>query len=153
MPLSQRQISLSELVCQAQAAKQATVLELVRQELSKIVEALRDQAVERERHERIGPGGGKIYRWGYLVRKGLETSWGRLAEVRIPRVRGPAGEIRLVEKFERKLAGLAEQLVLGFGQGMSLRQIAGELTVRGIRTPRGTTWTAATVRSVLLRSA
>ncbi len=133
MPLRQRQINLSELVCQAQAAKQATVLELVRQELSKIVEALRDQAVERERHERIGPGGGKVYRWGYLVRKGLETSWGRLAEVRIPRVRGPEGEIRLVAKFERKLAFLAEKLVLGFGQGMSLRGI--EAWLKGLGLP------------------
>ena len=133
MALSQRQISLSELACQAQGAKQAEVLELVRQELSQMVEALRDQAVERERHERIGPGGGKIYRWGYLIRKGLETSWGRLAEVRIPRVRGPEGEIRLVAKFERKLAWLAEQLVLGFGQGMSLRGI--EAWLKGLGLP------------------
>lgn len=132
MPLSYCQISLSEVVCQAQAAKQAAVLELVRQELSKMVEALRDQAVERERHERIGPGAEKFYRWGYLVRKGLETSWGRLAEVRIPRVRGPEGEVRLVAKFERKLAFLAEQLVLGFGQGMSLRGIEGWLKGLGL---------------------
>ena len=132
MPLSQRQISLSELVCQAQGATQAEVLELVRQELSRMVEALRDQAVERERHERIGPGAGKIYRWGYLVRKGIESTWGRLAEVRIPRVRGPAGEIRLVAKFERKLAWLAEQLVLGFGQGMSLRGIGAWLKGLGL---------------------
>jgi len=130
MALSQRQISLSELACQAQEAKQAEVLELVRQELSRILEALRDQAVERARQERIEPGVRKIDRWGYLVRKGLETRWGRLGEVRIPRVRGPEGELRLVAKSERKLAMLAEQLVLGFGQGMSLRGI--EVWLKGL---------------------
>ena len=36
-------------------------------------------------------------------------------------------------------------------QGKSLRQIAAEMTARGIRTPRGGAWTAAAVRSVLLR--
>lgn len=36
-------------------------------------------------------------------------------------------------------------------RGMSLRQIAAELTTDGIRTPRGGAWTAAAVRSVLLR--
>jgi hypothetical protein len=35
--------------------------------------------------------------------------------------------------------------------GMSLRQIGAELTGKGIRTPRGGEWTAAAVRSVLLR--
>jgi len=134
MPLNDRdKISLSEVVCQVQRAKQAEVLELVRQELSQILEGRRDRVVERERYERIGPSEGKIYRWGYLVRKGLETSWGRLAEVRIPRLRGPEGEIRWVEKFERKLAILAEQLVLGFGQGMSLRGI--EAWLKGLGLP------------------
>jgi DNA invertase Pin-like site-specific DNA recombinase len=36
--------------------------------------------------------------------------------------------------------------------GMSFRQIVGELRNRGIRTMRGGTWTATTVRKVLLRS-
>lgn len=132
MPLSKGQISLSELVCQAQGAMQGEVLELVRQQLNKILEALRDQELQRARHERIGPGTGKLYRWGYLVRKGVETTWGRLAEVRLPRVRGPEGEIRLVEKFESKLAILAEQLLLGFGQGMSLRGIRAWLQSLGL---------------------
>jgi len=38
-------------------------------------------------------------------------------------------------------------------EGMSLRQIAGQLMEKGIRTSRGATWTAAAVRSVLLRNA
>jgi hypothetical protein len=37
--------------------------------------------------------------------------------------------------------------------GQSLRQIAAELTRRGIRTMRGGAWTAATVQRVLLRVA
>ena len=37
--------------------------------------------------------------------------------------------------------------------GLSLRQIAAELTARGIRTPRGGDWTADAVRTVLARAA
>jgi len=133
MPLNDSdQIKLSAVVCQAQQALQAEVLELVRQEVRRILEALRDEVVKREWHERIGPSQGKIYRWGYLVRKGLQTTWGRLAELRIPRLRGPAGEIRLIEKFERRLAILAEQLVMGFGQGMSLRGLSAWLKGLGL---------------------
>jgi hypothetical protein len=36
--------------------------------------------------------------------------------------------------------------------GLSLRQIAAELTCRGIRTPRGGQWTAAAVNTVLQRA-
>jgi DNA invertase Pin-like site-specific DNA recombinase len=36
-------------------------------------------------------------------------------------------------------------------RGLSLRQTAAELTAQGIRTPRGGQWTAAAVRSVLVR--
>jgi hypothetical protein len=54
----------------------------VRRELSRVLEGLWDQAVERVRHERSGPGKGKLDRWGCLVRRGVETTWGRL-EVRL----------------------------------------------------------------------
>ena len=37
-------------------------------------------------------------------------------------------------------------------EGMSLRQVAAALVDQGIRTPRGGAWTAAAVRSVLLRA-
>lgn len=37
-------------------------------------------------------------------------------------------------------------------EGRSLRQIAAELVARGIRTPRGGAWTAAAVRSVIVRA-
>jgi hypothetical protein len=37
------------------------------------------------------------------------------------------------------------------GRGLSLRQIATELTLQGIQTPRDGNWTAAAVRSVQAR--
>jgi len=60
---------------------------------------------------------------GYRVRKLLETSWGIILRVKIPRVRGPEGEVGLLSGYERKLWGISEQLLFGFGQGMSLRAL------------------------------
>ena len=37
-------------------------------------------------------------------------------------------------------------------RGLSLRQVAAEMTGRGIRTPRGGTWTATAVKTVLARA-
>jgi hypothetical protein len=38
-------------------------------------------------------------------------------------------------------------------RGLSLREMAAELTAQGIRTPRGGLWSACAVRNVLLRLA
>jgi DNA invertase Pin-like site-specific DNA recombinase len=52
------------------------------------------------------------------------------------------------DAFASQVAGIAAPLR---AQGMSLRQIAAELTGRCIKTPRGGQWTAAAVRAVLGR--
>jgi DNA invertase Pin-like site-specific DNA recombinase len=52
--------------------------------------------------------------------------------------------------FAARVAPIAVQLR---DNGMSLRQIAGEMSRRGVQTSRGGAWTAAAVRKVLLRAA
>jgi DNA invertase Pin-like site-specific DNA recombinase len=53
----------------------------------------------------------------------------------------------------RAFAGAVGPLVSGMhGRGLSLRQIAAELVVQGIRTSRGGAWSADAVRQVLIRT-
>jgi len=58
------------------------------------------------------------------VRKAVETSWGTIYGVRIPRVREASGERGLFGRCEKRLWEFSEDLVLGFGQGMSLRSLS-----------------------------
>jgi DNA invertase Pin-like site-specific DNA recombinase len=51
--------------------------------------------------------------------------------------------------FAARVAPMAKELR---GAGLSLRQIAADLTERGVETMRGGAWTAAAVRNVLLRA-
>lgn len=130
MPLNDNgQISLSQIACQAQAAVQEEVLSLLQRTVETILEELRDEAVGRERHQRGGAG---LSRHGYTVRKSVEALWGTLRQVRIPRILGPGGEVRRFEKYEHKLKILMDQLVMGFGQGMSLRGLSAWLKGLGL---------------------
>ena len=106
MPLRQRQISLSELACQAQAAKQAEVLELVRQELSRQGEALRDQAVERERHERIGKKQVLLVALGVLADGRFEVLDWQAADSE-----SPAGYERLLNRLDQRGLETVELIV------------------------------------------
>ena len=54
----------------------------------------------------------------------------------------------MADAYATKLAPIMAELQ---GRSLSLRQMAGELTTQGIQTPRGGNWTAAAVRSVLIR--
>lgn len=68
-----------------------------------------------------------------------------------PKVDGRLGAVANQNKadaFAEKLAPILTELQ---GHGMSLRQMAAELTAQGIQTPRGGQWSAAAVRALLLR--
>jgi len=114
-------VSLSQLLKQAQERVRAEVLGLLKETFEGLLEALRDEVVGRGRYERREAP--RLYRYGYRVRKFLETSWGTIVRVKIPRVRGPEGEVGFLEGYERKLWVIAEQLLFGFAQGMSLRSL------------------------------
>jgi hypothetical protein len=59
------------------------------------------------------------------------------------------------EAQQRQAQAFADQLEPVVGdlrrRSLSLRQVAAELTVQGIQTPRGGQWTTCAVRNVLLR--
>lgn len=76
---------------------------------------------------------------------------GRLAEVR-GKGTVTSAEVRAAKADERAadVAPLIRELR---DNGASLRQIAGELTSRGILTPRGSQWTATAVKRAVERSA
>ena len=61
---------------------------------------------------------------------------------------GLAARAERAEAFAQRLAGLVLPLR---EEGRSLREIATELTAKGITTPRGGDWTAGAVRAVLVR--
>jgi hypothetical protein len=69
---------------------------------------------------------------------------------------GPKVDGRLgVEAQQRQAQAFAAELEPVVGDlrrcGLSLRQMAAELTSQGIQTPRGGQWSACAVRNVLLR--
>jgi DNA invertase Pin-like site-specific DNA recombinase len=61
---------------------------------------------------------------------------------------GASGNRAKADAYAAKLAPIIADLQ---GHSLSLRQMAGELTAQGIQTPRGGGWTAAAVRSLLMR--
>jgi transposase-like protein len=75
------------------------------------------------------------------VRKVVETLWGTISGLRVPRVWGAEGEVRLFGRYERRLAVLGEQLVMGFGQGMRLRLL--RVWLNGLGRPRASAPTLA----------
>jgi DNA invertase Pin-like site-specific DNA recombinase len=76
---------------------------------------------------------------------------GNLAEVRAKGMAASA-ETRAAraEQWAGDVAPMIRELQAG---GMSLRQVASELTARGVLTPRGCEWTAAAVKRPVERAA
>jgi DNA invertase Pin-like site-specific DNA recombinase len=68
-----------------------------------------------------------------------------------PKVDGKLGGAAIRQRSEAFAANLEPTVEEMLGRGLSLRQMATELTAQGIRPARGGQWTAAAVRSVLLR--
>ncbi|RME56665.1 hypothetical protein D6779_10180 [Candidatus Parcubacteria bacterium] len=65
-------------------------------------------------------------RWGYRTRKWIDTPYGSLENVRIPRVRGRHHEIRLfADRFVKRSELLKESMLEMFVAGVSTRSISG----------------------------
>lgn len=63
--------------------------------------------------------------------------------------KGAAGTAAKADAFAHNVLPIVQPLA---ASGASLRQIAAELNARGIRTPRGKDWQAASVRNLLARA-
>lgn len=129
-------LTLRQVVGQAWEQIQGQVRELLKRTIEGLLEAQRDQQVAE--HGRCGE---KVYRWGYTMRKGWQTLWGRLEQVRVPRLRGRE-EIRLLEKYQRH--ALEEVLFALTVGGLSQGKV-----VEWVRRFLGGILTPATIHQVL----
>jgi len=82
--------------------------------------------------------------------RGVKLGGWRPSQHKLDSRLGTAALVRASDEFARRVAPIATELRDG---GMSLRRIAGELSRRDVQTMRGGAWTAAAVRSLLLRTA
>jgi DNA invertase Pin-like site-specific DNA recombinase len=81
--------------------------------------------------------------------RGVKLGGRRPGQGKVDPALGSAALRRASDEFAQRVRPVITELRAG---GMSFRRLAAELTNRGIRTMRGGTWTAMTVRNVLLRT-
>ncbi|MDI3525326.1 MAG: hypothetical protein PWP60_656 [Candidatus Atribacteria bacterium] len=74
--LSNQNITLSQLLAQAQERVKDEVLKFLKYTLEELLETLRSEVVGRGKYEHCASS--KLYRYGYRTRKFLETSWGTI---------------------------------------------------------------------------
>jgi transposase-like protein len=111
-------------------------LKLLKRTVEGLLGAERDRRVEQAK-----PRDEKVDRWGYTVRKCWTTLWGRLEQVRVPRLRG-GKEIGLLERYQRH--GLDQMLFALTVGGLSQRKVVG-----WVRRCLGGTLSPATIAAVL----
>jgi putative transposase len=116
-------IRLSDVISQAQQVYREKVLDLVRWFVELSLERYRDAFIGGKRYERSK----RWKRYGYRRRKGYQTSWGWLKELRIPRIRGDEGEVSYLERFERQGEEVVRAVMSTVVGGMSLRRVQGHL--------------------------
>ena len=83
--------------------------------------------------------------------RGVKLGWSmpeRIEEQRRAASRGAASNARKADQHAANVVPVIRQIA---AQGASLRHIAAELNMRGIKTARGGLWHAATVRNTLMR--
>ncbi|MFQ6116589.1 MAG: transposase, partial [bacterium] len=100
---------------------QGKFLEILKAALERSLVELRDQIIRTPRYQR----GNVIKRWGFTVRKWIQTPVGFLEQVRIPRMRDHAREISLFADRYVKRSGLLTAVMLEmFVWGMSSRRLS-----------------------------
>jgi len=134
--MSTGRVALKDVIEQGWKQLQSGFLNQLRQTIEGLLAAERDRRVAECRQR-----GEKVYRWGYTVRKYIQTVWGALEQVRIPRLRGRE-EIGLLEKYQRH--GLEEVLFALAVGGLSQRKVVG-----WVRRFLGGALTPATIGAVL----
>jgi len=134
--MSTGRVALKDVIEQGWKQLQSGFLNQLRQTIEGLLAAERDRRVAECRQR-----GEKVYRWGYTVRKCIQTVWGALEQVRIPRLRGRE-EIGLLEKYQRH--GLEEVLFALAVGGLSQRKVVG-----WVRRFLGGALTPATIGAVL----
>lgn len=121
MEALQSKVTLEEFISQVFSSMRPRLLRLIKAELERRMLELRDGVIGNRRYER----GGELKRWGYTVRKYLTTPLGRLEGVRVPRIRGKTGEVRMfMDRFTHLCKDLVDQLILAQVFNMSGRKLS-----------------------------
>lgn len=95
--LTEKEYTLSGLMKQVEEKLREEVRYIYKTSLEHLLETLREEAVGRPRYARGDEKKGRYYRYGSRKWKAVQTPWGPIEEVRVPRVRTDGGkEVELV---------------------------------------------------------
>jgi len=112
-------VRLTDLFNQAWEELSGEFALTIREAMEILLEKTRDNIVQRPSHAR---GAGGVYRSGYRLRKVFDTRIGNLGPLRVPRVRGPQGEIPILEGGDRRCDELADALAFAAIGGLPYRK-------------------------------
>jgi len=119
--LSVTDYKFADLLSQAFFNVHNVLLQILKEALESSLIQLRDQVIGAKAYHR----GMRYKRWGYTIRKWIQTPIGVLERVRIPRVRSAHNEIRLfIDRFCRRSSEMEEILMEGYLWGMSSRRLS-----------------------------
>ncbi len=119
--LSVTNFKFTDLLSQAFYNVHSVLLQILKEGLESSLIELRDQVIGAKAYHR----GMRYKRWGYTIRKWIQTPIGVLEHVRIPRVRSAHNEIRLfIDRFCRRSSEMEEILLEGYLWGMSSRRLS-----------------------------
>jgi transposase-like protein len=114
-------IKLSEVLSQVFNDLRGRFLEIFHRALEMHLEEIRDEIIRTPRYFR----GNVKKRWGYTVRKWMQTPVGILTEVRIPRIRNYAHEISLFcDRYVKRAEEINAFIIEMFLWGMSSRRLS-----------------------------
>jgi transposase-like protein len=119
MEIVDSKVRLTDLFNQAWEGLSGEFVRTIRDEMEILLEKARDEIVRRPCHAR---GANGLYRSGYRLRKAFDTRIGNLGPLRIPRIRGPQGEIPILEGGDRRCDELANALAFAAIGGLSYRK-------------------------------
>ena len=111
----------TDLLDQAFSEVHSVLLHILKESLENSLLNLRDEVIGAKAYHR----GMRYKRWGYTIRKWIQTPIGIIEQVRIPRVRSAHNEIRLfIDRFCRRSSELEEILLEGYLWGLSSRRLS-----------------------------
>jgi transposase-like protein len=112
-------VKLTDLFNQVWEELRGEFMQTIREGIEALLEKARDNIVQRPTYAR---GAGGVYRSGYRIRKVFDISIGGLGPIRIPRLRGPQGEIPILDGGDRRCDELADALAFAAIGGLPYRK-------------------------------
>jgi transposase-like protein len=112
-------VKLTDVFNQVWEELRGEFLQTIRDGIESLLDKARDNIVNRPCYARGAEG---VYRSGWRTRKVFDTRIGNLGPIRIPRLRGPEGEISILEGGDRRCDELADALAFAAIGGLPYRK-------------------------------